>query len=266
MLVINAIVFYLIVVLLIMSITLNIFNKFKKNKPSNIIIPINPEEKKSDMKLICETLDTYILKELHYFTTKDFVFDPSSDVKKLFMNNYRLLIKCLLSPKQIISSEYIDDKKESSLFFSLFINRIYLNYISETSDNIKSLLFKYYSGYTKYDYFNRDKKQQNNPSALPFIINYVRNYLWCRYEENEKAEQKLLDTIRNGEQIFGADSYEMAMNHYDISCCRKLASNIYHSIDIEEKSSLMASTISEHGTKNITDQLNRKINEDKQNT
>jgi hypothetical protein len=98
-------------------------------------------------------------------------------------------------------------------------------------------LFKYYSGYTKDDYFIDDKKKKPKPSALPFITNYVRNYLWCRYEENEDSEQKILNSIRSGEKVLGgADSYEKAMEAYDKACCRKIALNIYHTNDIVDVS------------------------------
>ena len=234
------------------------------------IISVTPEEKESDMSLIYEALDIFILKELHNFSTKDFVFSNNSSIKELYKNNYRSLINCLLSPNQFIEIELTTGKEYRS-FFSIFVNKIYLNYIAETSKNIKSLLFKYYSGYTKEDYFNEDKKvKRPEPSCLPFIINYVRNYLWCRYEENEDAQQKLLETIRAGQNPLGADTYEKALKRYDEACCRKLTLNIYHANDIVEVSankpstklerinSVVPKTISDFGLKTTTEKLNEK--------
>ena len=234
------------------------------------IISVTPEEKESDMSLIYEALDIFILKELHNFSTKDFTFSDDSSIKELYKNNYRSLINCLLSPNQFIEIE-LTTGKEYKTFFNIFVNKIYLNYVAETSKNIKSLLFKYYSGYTKEDYFIEDKKvKRPEPSCLPFIINYVRNYLWCRYEENEDAEQKLLETIRAGQNPLGADTYEKALKRYDEACCRKLTLNIYHSNDIVEVSankpstklerinSVVPKTISDFGLKTTTEKLNEK--------
>ena len=234
------------------------------------VISITPEEKESDMSLIYEALDIFILKELHNFSTKDFTFSDDSSIKELYKNNYRSLINCLLSPNQFIEIE-LTTGKEYKTFFNIFVNKIYLNYVAETSKNIKSLLFKYYSGYTKEDYFIEDKKvKRPEPSCLPFIINYVRNYLWCRYEENEDAEQKLLETIRAGQNPLGADTYEKALKRYDEACCRKLTLNIYHSNDIVEVSankpstklerinSVVPKTISDFGLKTTTEKLNEK--------
>lgn len=213
-----------------------------KNNNQSTTINVTPEEKESDMALIYEALDYYILKELHNFSTKDFNFTIDSDVASVYSGNYRSLIRCLLNPKQFINlNEGIGGEPEHRSFFIIFINKIYLNYIAETSNNIKSLLFKYYSGYTKENYFI-DKKKRDEPSALPFITNYVRNYLWCRYEENENAEQKLLDSIHNGEKALGADSYELALKAYDNACCRKIALNIYHTNDIVEVSDKNSTT------------------------
>lgn len=231
----------IIVICLVITILINIFkdlfNRFFNKNDNEKTIKVTPEEKDSDMSLIYEALDLYILKELHNFSTKDFTFTDKSDVKGLYSGNYRMLIRCLLSPNQIINLNDGGDKEELRTLFHIFINKIYLNYISETSNNIKSLLFKYYSGYTKDDYFIEDKKKKPKPSALPFITNYVRNYLWCRYEENEDSEQKILNSIRSGEKVLGgADSYEKAMEAYDKACCRKIALNIYHTNDIVDVS------------------------------
>ena len=45
----------------------------KKDNSNSSVINITPEEKESDMSLIYEALDIFILKELHNFSTKDFV-------------------------------------------------------------------------------------------------------------------------------------------------------------------------------------------------
>ena len=47
---------------------------FHRKDNSPVIINVTPEEKESDMSLIYETLDIFILKELHNFSTKDFTF------------------------------------------------------------------------------------------------------------------------------------------------------------------------------------------------
>ena len=66
------------------------------------IISVTPEEKESDMSLIYEALDIFILKELHNFSTKDFTYSDDSSIKELYKNNYRSLNNILLSPNQFI--------------------------------------------------------------------------------------------------------------------------------------------------------------------
>ena len=234
---------------------------FKKadNKPS--LVPINPEEKDSDMSMIYEALDFYILRNLHAYTTKDIVFSENSTIDIVPKNHYRDLINALINPKQFIEIEIMDEKIEKQ-FFTIFLNKVYLDYSAETSNNIKSLLFKYYSGYTKDTYY-LDKKERQEPSDLPFVTNYVRNYLWCRHEENENASNELLEMRRAGKNALGADSYEMALKNYDNACCRKLALNIYHANDIVEVSTSTAKndkeserTVSSFGLKEAKDKMN----------
>ncbi len=176
-----------------------------KSSKTSTNIKVTPEEKESDLSLVYESLDNYIMTELHKFTTKDFKFDDNCDIKLLSMNSYRTLIRCLLHPGQIMTIELLDGTTESRTLFSIFINKVYLKYVSETPAHIKALVFKYFSGYTTEEYF-MDKKKRPEPSALPFVTNYVRNYLWCRYEENEENEQKILDMVRAGENVFLDDT------------------------------------------------------------
>ena len=238
------------VLILVLIIKTLIKSFFKKESNSVHIISVNPEEKKSDMHMIYEALDYFILKELHNFTLKDFSFTSDSTKDYVYKNHYRDLIKALLSPNQYVKFNFSDENIPEQQFFNIFINKIYLNYISETSENIKSLLFKYYSGYTKDEYF-LNKKEKSKPSALPFIINYVRNYLWCRYEENEDAEQQILETIRSGSKVLGASTYEVALENYDKACCRKLTLNIYHANDIVEVSEESSHKKYEYGVQNV---------------
>ena len=80
-------------------------SKLFRKKDNSPVISVTPEEKESDMSLIYEALDIFILKELHNFSTKDFVFSNNSSIKELYKNNYRSLINCLLSPNQFIEIE-----------------------------------------------------------------------------------------------------------------------------------------------------------------
>ena len=88
----------------------------KKDNSNSSVINVTPEEKESDMSLIYEALDIFILKELHNFSTKDFTFSDDSTIKELFKNNYRMLINCLLSPNQFIENELTNGKEYRSFF------------------------------------------------------------------------------------------------------------------------------------------------------
>ena len=146
-------------ILIFIFILLQFISKFAKKTPGdNILIPITPETKKSDMILINEAIEQAIYKSLHFFVLKDFKFSDKCKVTLFKSGRYRDLINYLLRPDIFITENINGDIRDIS-FFDYFFQRVYLSYICETSNNIKSLLFKYISGKTIDNY--------NNPKAKP---------------------------------------------------------------------------------------------------
>jgi hypothetical protein len=192
----------------------------KKLKPLSVMV--TPETKANDMSLIYDSIDKALLKSLYYYVCKDIEFDPKSSVKKYFSGHYRDLIAYLVNP-DIFITDIIDDEEVRRPFSSVFIQRVYYLYIAETPECIKSLLFKYYSGYTVEDYF---KKKRGRPSVAAFISEYVTYYLMSRYEENKIAEAKLLNNL-NKSKTTSAKTYQAMVEAYDKQCILKLTSGIY---------------------------------------
>lgn len=212
-------------VILIAMILSNKSLKANIKNMSTMITPITPESRKSDLTLVYDSIDRAIVKTLYEFSSKDHHFSNDCPVKACIYGHYRDLISYLLRPDIVLDSTINDDGKVS--FFETFVINVYYRYISETSESIKNLFFKYNSGYTMETYMNKSKIP---PSVQPFIIEYTRNYLWCRYEENVNNEHELLQEAGNN-----SDNYVQLIQKYDRDCLRKLSLNIYHINDMDVK-------------------------------
>lgn len=194
-------------------------------KPNNETqLPYDPtlsiESRRSDLSLVHLHMDRCIIKVLHEYLMKNHTFSDNSSVKFCSSGKYRDLIRYLLRADIFFDLE--EDNRVT--FFETFIIKIYFMYISETSPGVKNLFYKYYSGYTIDDYNNRDVLQ---PSVQPFMIEYVRSYLWCRLEEIEETEHKLLADAQDS-----GENYLSFINKFDLDCSRKLSLNIYHMNDL----------------------------------
>lgn len=178
------------------------------------------------MRLVCDAIHTAIMKTLHYYLSKDIVFSSTSPVSKLISGKYRDLISFLVRSDVTIDDMDEEGNTISKPFSYYFINKVYLTYISETSDYVKSLLFKYYSGYTIDDYPERKKIP---PSALSFIVEYINTFLWLRYDENERKQEEIYEMLQSGVEV--ADDLRNTLARYDSECVRKILLNIYNIAD-----------------------------------
>ena len=226
---------------------------FDSKKDFSGMIPITPETKESDMKLVYESMDKAIIKSMYFFVMKDFKFSDKCSVKQYNSEKYRDLINYLIRPDVYIT-ESIDGKSRDISFFDYFFNKVYLFYISETSSNIKSLLFKYFSGKTIENYNNPKSK----PSALPFLVEYTKNFLYKKFYEIQSVESYCLDVVNNNK--LNASDYEKMMNKYDHECIRKICLNIYTMNDIKEIKNVLSA---EH--QNVNSDTNDNTNKEKQN-
>ena len=199
-----------------------VLKNFLPSYQDKMIPQLSPEQEMSDMMLIKNTLNRYIMRILFEFASKDITFskDSSSSAQIYSKGHYRELIKYLLRPDVLF-----DDNDNTTSFFTYFVSRVYIDYISETSSYIKSLLFKYHSGFTSHDYFTKTKK--DIPSALPFITDYVKQELWKRFYENEAKSTDLFNQLQNSNEDAG--KLTEWLNNYDAECICKLALNIYDS-------------------------------------
>lgn len=241
------------IILLVFSMFLNIYLYFKTKTPPPMI-PLSPDQKREDMELIRQSIDESINKTLYGFLSKDTVFSKNSKVGVLYQGRYRNLISYLLRPDITF-----EDDGEEKPFVTYFIGKVYMTYISETSQYVKSLLFKYYSGFSTNNYFTRTKKTK--PSALNFITGYVNNFLWNKFYENEKTQQELYERLQNTHE--DANKLTDWLNDYDMEQICKITLNTY---DISgngiDKSQTPAPTQSpKKETKEVNNEFSFKFNE-----
>lgn len=195
-------------------------------KPDEMMIPLSPEQKKSDMSMVYEAIDEAINKSLSIYVSKDIQFSENSKVKMFVSGHYRDLISYLLRPDVTF-----DDNGSVTPFLNYFVNRVYMIYISETSEFVKSLMFKYYSGFSTDTYFTRTKKDK--PSPLFFVSEYVKNDLLKRFNENEIAQAEFYNRMQNNKE--SADKMTEWLSEYDMKHICKLSLNIYNVYEKREK-------------------------------
>lgn len=226
----------ILVIIAISCLAFSIYNiiKLKQTIQSEMICssPINPETRNLDMKMVNDAIDVAICKSLYYYTERDIYFSEKSPVRSCLKGHFRDLIGFLLRSDLTIDETLEDGTIVHHSFFDLFVQRVYLLYNSETSENVKRLFFKYYSGFT---FFNYNTKNAN-PSIIYYLTNYITNFLFKVYYSKEEFENTYLSMLEGGEpDLIG---YEKMMEKYDDECIVKLRLNTYNVNDIEVKSIL----------------------------
>lgn len=212
--------------LLIYFLINNINLKKDLNKLKPLAFGISPETKINDMTLVFESMERAVVRSLLYYVFKDINFSEKSEVKHYYSGHYRDLISSLLNPK-VLFTDIIDGEEITRQFMSIFIQRVYLLYIAETPESIKSLFFKYYSGYNVEEY---NKEKRPKPSVMTFIAEYVNYYLMSRFEENKIAEAKMLNIVKSIDSKAGdltSKKYKDLIDEYDQRCILNLNSHIY---------------------------------------
>lgn len=208
-------------------------------------LPLTPDQKKSDMDLVCSALDEAFNRTLFDFASKDIYFSENSKVQMCVRGRYRDLIGYLLRPDITFEDQGIIQP-----VLTYFVSKVYVVYISETSTFIKNLLFKYYSGFSSSNYFTKKKKER--PSALHFITRYVTAKLWQRYYENEKRIAELYVRLQNNE--VDTSKFTDWLNDYDTECICKLSLNIYDFYREPEK-------LKQNNINEVNNELSSKLNE-----
>lgn len=217
----------IVLVVLVLAIIKRLFFPSMGSQPMPMA-PLSPQEKASDMELVTDAIHTAIMKTLYYYLTKDINFSEKSPIKMLLRGKYRDLITFLLRNDVFI--EDIDENGETvtRTLFYYFINKVYLIYISETSAHVKSLLFKYFSGYSIDEYH---QKKKGPPSALGFIVDYTNTFLWMRFDENERIQEEIYSLSQQTNSPSVADDLRDKLNNYDAECLRKITLNTYNIYD-----------------------------------
>lgn len=209
----------ILVILLLITTSSTVYLYLQSKKPEIPMIPLSPDQKRDDMELVCQSINESINKTMCGFLSKDITFSENSKVGNLFKGHYRNFISYLLRP----DVTFLDNGEEKP-FITYFISKVYMTYISETSQTVKSLLFKYYSGFSPINYFTRTKKSQ--PSALNFITEYTTNFLWNKFYENENAQQELYERLQNTNE--DANKLTEWLNDYDMEQICKITLNTYN--------------------------------------
>lgn len=184
--------------------------------------PIDQSTIAFEKNLLRGAIDHALMRALYYYGTIDIKFDDeNSPVKELFKGHYRDLITYLLRQDIVIN---VDDNCEQRLvpFFNIFINKVYLHYTAETPETIKRLFFKYFSGYSVDSYFD---KVRGKPSEIPYLTDYVQNFLWNQFDAIEHDQKKIME---RPEVASFKVKFEDLLSRYDYDCLRKIYLNIYN--------------------------------------
>lgn len=226
-LIILLIIFALSVPCIICNIWFLLSNRKKDNEPIQYV-PVTPETKIQDMSLVYEAMNRSITKALYYYAMKDLVFSQKCKVRLYTSGKYRDLISYLI--RDDVFFTITENGKERDIkLFDCFFQKVYLFYISETSPNIKNLFFKYFSGLTIDNYDNPKAK----PSVIPYLVDFTKNFLLAKYDENEHFQSECLKELTNSSG--SSEQLETWLNNYDLECIRKICLNIYHITDSNEK-------------------------------
>ena len=191
------------IVLVILSVGLSYGLFLKMNPPDAPSVPVTPESMESDMTLVNRAIDSAICKALYYYVERDMAFSKDSPVKQFLRGHFRDLISFLLRNDITIDENLSNKQIVQHSFFDVFIRMVYMTYTSETSNSIKKLFFKYYSGYTSTNYPNSKDKNPDKPSIIFYIMEYATKFLYRAYYMKEKFENNYLSLL-NGKD--GADA------------------------------------------------------------
>lgn len=219
---------------IIMMVIILILTKSRKNLLRTInessIYKINLQysQYENDMKLINAAIDRAIYITLSKYLNKTITFSNSSPTRTCVPGNYRLLIESLVHPAytQTIPTDNGDEERR---FFLIFVEQVYLAYVSSTSSGIKDLLYKWYSGYNLEDYQLSLVSKKVKPSSLPYITDYVSYWILNKYTEVKAAESELFENANNiSDPNNTADAYSKLLEQYDRQSVSEIYLNIYH--------------------------------------
>ena len=220
------------IVLVALSVGLSYGLFLKMNPPDAPSVPVTPETMESDMSLINRAIDSAICKALYYYVERDMAFSKDSPVKQFLRGHFRDLISFLLRNDITIDENLSNKQIVQHSFFDVFIRMVYMTYTSETSNSIKKLFFKYYSGYTSTNYPNPKDRKPDKPSIIFYIMEYATKFLYRAYYMKEKFENNYLSLL-NGKDGADVESYEKMMAKYDSECVVKLILNTYNVNGVE---------------------------------
>lgn len=184
--------------------------------------PIDQSSMEFEKGLIRSAINQALMRALYYYGTIDIKFSEKSPVKNYYKGHYRDLVTYLLRQDVLIENEDETGMVTFTPFFNIFVNKVYLHYISETPNTIKRLFFKYFSGYSVNTYFGEKRLK---PSEIPHITEYVQNFLWTQFDMIERDQRNIL---RHPDVMSYEVKFEEALTRYDYECLRKIYLNIYN--------------------------------------
>lgn len=212
-------------ILLIINRSLNLNLKKLRPLASNITY----EEKENAVKIVNEAIDTAIYKVLGNLVNKDLTFTPNSPTQHCLNGKYRDLIECLNNPNYKQSFINPDGSISERTFSGIFIERVFLHYLSDNCSAIKDQLFKFHSGYNQEDYQESLVNPKVKQSALPYVMEHVTYWLTNKYAEVKAAEALLFEKANNVEDPSKtAELYKIYLEQFDKRSVSEIYLNIYH--------------------------------------
>lgn len=208
-------IFYLFLIVLIFLIIKQLISSIFSSKSSNFK-EISLEFLEENRKIINSYIERIFCETLYYFLNKDIKFDENSPVKLQTKFKYRNCIKNLMRP---------DIKIDGSSFKSVFMQRIYLIFVSEVPKSIKDLIYSFNSGYDINNYWSKKKKA----SISLYVFAEINNLLNKRIYQVIKTEEEAFDGVTDKNNL---ESIEKTMELIDANEYTKLCSFIYGISDV----------------------------------
>lgn len=179
-----------------------------KSESGPTIVDMNIIQNNKD--IVNYYIDSSIYETLFYYLNKDLKFDENSVIKIQAKFKYRDCVRNLMRPNVFYSGQ---------LFKNIFIQRVYLLFISETPQYIKDLIFTFNSGYTYDNYY--DKKKQ--PSIQPYVLNYIDRQIGRMFMDISGIEELAFRSNN-----LGSSEIDSIANELDSKEYAKICSFIYN--------------------------------------
>lgn len=220
-----------LMILIPIAISVFILNRKVSNRNTNVVYqPLTVDEMNNDITLINNALYKIFTNTLYTYLNMDIqCINPKTGEniqQHINKHDYRRLVETLY-----LGDSYIDKSgKEALSLKEAFINSVFIHYVSETSDNIKNLLYKYYSGYSVSNYYSKNKK----PSATDYITRYTVGRIGKMYIETLIVDKEIFNDSKNEVGDSTSETYIKRLQKWNERMFQKTCLDIYSVCEVDD--------------------------------